>query len=195
MSALPLPRPSGAGVPPPGLLHLLARLEERGLATHGRAVALLARRVCGDLALPDTLTARIELAALLHDAGKVELTPGLLEHPGPLTPAEWRVVRSHPERGALLVAAVPGLERIAPLLRAHHERWDGRGYPDRVAGERIPLGARVIHACDAVDAMTSSRCYRPALSHEAACAEVAAGAGTQFDPVVARILLAVLRDT
>ena len=194
MSALPLPRPSGAGVPPPGLLHLLARLEERELAAHGRAVAALAARVCRALALPDAETAQVEVAALLHDVGKVELAPGVLERPGPLSAAEWRLVREHPARGAALAAAVPGLARIVPLLRGHHERWDGRGYPDRLAGERIPLGARVIHACDALDAMTSTRSYRDAVPLAAAVAEIAVGAGTQFDPVVADALVSVMRD-
>jgi HD-GYP domain-containing protein (c-di-GMP phosphodiesterase class II) len=194
MSALPLPRSSDAGVPPPGLLDLLARLEERELTEHGHAVATLAGRVCRGLALSDTETARVELAALLHDVGKVELAPGLLDRPGPLSRAEWRLMREHPVRGAALVGAVPGLERIVPLLRGHHERWDGRGYPDRLAGERIPLGARVIHACDALDAMTSARSYRDAAPLDAALREIAACAGAQFDPVVADVLIAVKRD-
>ncbi len=194
MSTVPLPRPSGAGVPPPGLLDLLARLEERGVAEHGRAVAALAGRVCRALALPGDLVRRIELAALLHDAGKVELSPAVLDRPGPLSPSEWRLVREHPGRGARLVASVPGLEPLAPLLRAHHERWDGRGYPDRLAGERIPLGARVIHACDAFDAMTHDRPYRAAVGPEEACEEIAAVAGAQLDPVVARVLVATVLD-
>jgi HD-GYP domain-containing protein (c-di-GMP phosphodiesterase class II) len=191
--------PAGArfprrAAPPPGALHLLARLEERGLAAHAREVAALSERVCRALALPDLLVDRIVVAALLHDVGKVELPPSVLDRPGPLSPAEWRVVRSHPIRSARLVAEVPGLATCAPWLRAHHERWDGRGYPDRLAGERIPLGARVIHACDSFDAMTRDRCYRPALTFDEACAELLAGARAQFDPVVAQALVSVVRD-
>ncbi|HEV2814172.1 MAG TPA: HD domain-containing phosphohydrolase [Solirubrobacteraceae bacterium] len=188
MSTVPL---AGAS---PSLLDLLARLEERGLAGHSRAVSALAARVCRALSLPDLLVERVELAALLHDAGKVELPQAVLDRAGPLTAADWRIVREHPARSARLVASVPGLESVGPWLRAHHERWDGRGYPDRLAGERIPLAARVIHACDAFDAMTHERCYRQALPFDAACAEVAAGAGSQFDPVVARVLVATVLD-
>ncbi|MDQ5808202.1 MAG: HD domain-containing protein [Actinomycetota bacterium] len=191
MSTVPLPRPSA----PPALLDLLARLEERELAVHGRAVAALAVRVCRALSLPELFVNRVEMAALVHDAGKVELPQDVLDRPGPLPIEAWRTVRSHPARGARLVADVPGLEGVAPWLRAHHERWDGRGYPDRLAGERIPLAARIIHACDAFDAMTRDRCYRCALPVDAACAEIAAGAGSQFDPVVARVLVAVVLDT
>lgn len=191
MSILPVPRPPA----PPGVLHLVARLEERGLAEHGRAVAATAVRVCEALALPTLLVARVEVAALLHDAGKLELPLSVLERQGPLTLADWRVVRSHPARGARLVAAVPEIASLAPWLRAHHERWDGRGYPDRLAGERIPLAARIIHAADAFDAMTSERCYRATMAPGDACAEVAAGAGSQFDPVVARALVAAVLDT
>jgi HD-GYP domain-containing protein (c-di-GMP phosphodiesterase class II) len=194
MSTIPQPRPSGA-VPSPALLDLLARLEERGLARHGRAVAELSVRVCHALSLPGLLVERIEAAALLHDAGKVELPQAVLDHPGPLSLTAWRLVREHPARSARLVAQLPGLASLAPWLRAHHERWDGRGYPDRLAGEQIPLGARIIHACDAFDAMTSDRCYRDALPPDAACAEIAAAAGSQFDPVVARALVASMLDT
>jgi HD-GYP domain-containing protein (c-di-GMP phosphodiesterase class II) len=185
-------RPASAS---PALLDLFSRLEERGLAAHGRAVADLAVRVAASLALPRLLVERIELAALLHDAGKVELPQEVLDRRGPLTMADWRVIRSHPARSARLVGAIPAVASLAPWIRAHHERWDGRGYPDRLAGERIPLAARIIHACDAFDAMTCSRCYRSALPGDAACAEIAAGSGSQFDPVVARALVAAVLDT
>ena len=191
----PVPRPRAATAPPPGLLDLLSRLGEVGLSEHGIAVAGLVARVARVLALSESLSARVELAALLHDVGKVELAPSVLENPGPLSREDWALMRSHPERGERLALQVPGLERIAPLLRHHHERWDGRGYPDRLVGSNIPLGARIIHACDAFDAMTEGRCYRPPVSVEDACEELARYSGSQFDPVVAQVTINVVRHT
>ena len=191
----PAPRPRSATSPPPGLLDLLARLGERGLADHGMSVAGLVARAARVLALSESLSARIELAALLHDVGKVELPPSVLDHPGALSSEQWAQIRSHPARGERLVLAVPGLERIAPIVRHHHERWDGFGYPDGLAGSGIPLGARIVHACDAFDAMTETRSYRAPVSVEEACCELTRCAGQQFDPVVVRVVVNLIRHT
>jgi len=164
---------------------LLRRQAARGLADHAIAVARLTIAVCRTLDLDEPETAACARAALFHDAGKLELPPRILDRPAPLTSAAWSLVRTHPERGERLVAAVPELADVAPVVRHHHERWDGAGYPDLLAGEDIPHGARVIFACDAFDAMTSVRPYRPTLPLDAALEEIRAGAGTQFDPVVA----------
>jgi two-component system cell cycle response regulator len=164
---------------------LLRRQHARGLADHAMAVARLTIAACRTLDLDESQTAAFARAALFHDAGKLELPPRILDRPAPLSSAAWSLVRTHPERGEHLVAAVPELADVAPIVRHHHERWDGAGYPDGLAGEDIPHGARIVFACDAFDAMTSVRSYRPTLTTAAALEEVRAGAGTQFDPVVA----------
>jgi HD-GYP domain-containing protein (c-di-GMP phosphodiesterase class II) len=120
----------------------------------------------------------------LHDVGKIGVPDAILNKPGPLDSAEWELMRRHPEMGAETVSRLPGLGAVAPLVRSHHERWDGDGYPDRLGGQEIPLASRVICACDAFVAMTSDRPYRPALDVDQALAELVAGAGSQFDPRV-----------
>jgi HD-GYP domain-containing protein (c-di-GMP phosphodiesterase class II) len=132
------------------------------------------------------LVEQVSLAALLHDIGKVATPDHILLKPDVLTPEEREVVRQHAERGAHLLAHVPGMEETAELVRYHHENYDGTGYPEGLAGERIPVGSRVIRVADAYDAMTSPRPFRDALSHEAAVAELRAGAGSRFDPEAVR---------
>ena len=123
--------------------------------------------------------------ALLHDIGKIGVPDNILRKPAALSDAEWTVMKRHPEFGARIVAGIPFLEDVARIVRHHHERWDGRGYPDGLAGEDIPLGARIFAVADSFDAMTSDRPYRRAMTIEDACAEVARCRGTQFDPTVA----------
>jgi putative nucleotidyltransferase with HDIG domain len=123
--------------------------------------------------------------ALLHDIGKIGVPDNVLRKPSALSEAEWVTMRKHPEYGARIVAGIPFLEDVSKIVRHHHERWDGAGYPDRLAGESIPLGARIFAVADSFDAMTSDRPYRRAMSIDAACAEIARCRGTQFDPVVA----------
>ena len=171
-----------------GAAELLVRMNTRGLSHHGIAVARWVIATCHRLDLDDEQTAAFARAAIFHDAGKLEIPGRILNRRGPLPRTAWRVMRSHPVRGERLVAEVPELADVAPLVRHHHERWDGEGYPDGLAGEQIPLGARVVFACDAYVAMTSIRCYRPTLGPAAALDEVRAGAGTQFDPIVAAAL-------
>jgi HD-GYP domain-containing protein (c-di-GMP phosphodiesterase class II) len=126
----------------------------------------------------------LELAARLHDLGKLGVPDAILHKPGPLDEDEWKHMRGHSAIGAEMLAGVQGPEPIAPLVRWHHERWDGRGYPDGLAGEDIPIECRVVCACDAFHAMSAERPYRAALEVDAALAELAAGAGAQFDPTV-----------
>jgi HD-GYP domain-containing protein (c-di-GMP phosphodiesterase class II) len=168
---------------------LLGRLHDYDLAAHGLAVGSLTIGVCHELGLGDARTSMVTRAAMFHDVGKVEIPRELLDRPGALRPREWALMRTHPERGERLVSRVGDLAELAPVVRHHHERWDGDGYPDRLAGRAIPLGARIVFACDAFDAMTSPRPYRPTLSVAEALEEVRAGAGTQFDPVVAAALM------
>ena len=145
-----------------------------------------------DLAPADL--AELRLAAPLHDIGKIRVPGSILSKPGPLSRGERILIDHHPVWGAELLARVPGVEVVANIVRFHHERWDGTGYPDGLAGERIPLASRIIAACDAYHAMTSDRPYRRAMSVEQALGELRANAGSQFDPtVVAQIETAVVQ--
>jgi HD-GYP domain-containing protein (c-di-GMP phosphodiesterase class II) len=158
---------------------------------HSRAVVDLALAVAGELGLSSGQRAEVELVALLHDIGKLAVPDSILRKPGPLTAEEWQVMRRHPIDGARLAGSVRGVERLAEPIRAEHERWDGHGYPDGLAGESIPIASRITLVCDAFDAMTSERPYRPALSVDDALEEVRAGAGSQFCPRSAAALVAV----
>jgi diguanylate cyclase (GGDEF)-like protein/putative nucleotidyltransferase with HDIG domain len=161
-------------------------------ATHTREVAGLAERVGVRLGVEGEEVRALAHAALLHDIGKIAVRGDVLNKPGSLSEEEFEEIKQHTLTGVRMLERVEELSSVLPLIRSAHERWDGRGYPDGLAGERIPLGARVICACDAFHAMTSDRPYRAALSFDEAVAELAACAGTQFDPVVIDALLAEL---
>ena len=155
-------------------------------------VAELARDVGRRLgATPEEIDEMMR-AAKLQDAGMMAIPDAILAKPGPLNEEEWDYIRKHTLIGERIVAAAPPLLPVARLVRSSHEHWDGHGYPDGLAGESIPLGARVVFACDSFDAMRSERPYRPARSFEDALAELRRGAGTQFDPSVVEALTAVL---
>jgi diguanylate cyclase (GGDEF)-like protein len=160
------------------------------LDAHAGQVAGLAIRVARRFGLAGEQLEEIGRAAELHCVGKVGIPDTILEKPGPLSRDEWEFMRRHTIVGERLLRTSPSLRPVAVLVRASHERWDGRGYPDGLAGESIPLGSRIVAVCDAYDAMTSDRPYRPAFTHEVACRELRAGAGTQFDQAVVDIFLA-----
>jgi two-component system cell cycle response regulator len=170
---------------------LLRTLAERNgpLGGHSANVSKLACRTAEELAVGEETLRAIEIASRLHDIGKMAISDQILHKPGPLTADEWRQIRTHTLIGERIIATAPSLAEAARLLRFSHERYDGGGYPDGLAAEQIPLGARIIFACDAYDAMISERSYRPALSEAEACAELERHAGTQFDPRVVRALL------
>lgn len=155
---------------------------------HSSLVGDLARRVGERLGMSGMDLWMLELAAQLHDVGKIGIPDAILNKSGPLDSAEWGIMRAHPAMGADMVAKVPGLATVAPLVRAHHERWDGRGYPDGLAADEIPLASRVVAACDTFQAMTADRPYRRALDVDEAVAELLACAGSQFDPAVVSAL-------
>jgi HD-GYP domain-containing protein (c-di-GMP phosphodiesterase class II) len=134
----------------------------------------------------------LEFAARLHDVGKIQVPDAVLNKPGPLDSDESDVIRSHAAWGAATLSRIPGLEAVATLVRFHHERWDGSGYPDGLSGGRIPLGSRIISVCDAYGAMTCDRPYRGAMDSRDALREIRAGAGSQFDPAVVAALLDAL---
>ena len=129
-------------------------------------------------------------AAELHDVGKSAVPDAILAKPGPLDEREWEFVRQHTLVGERILRAAPALASVARLVRSSHERFDGSGYPDGLAGETIPLGARIVAACDAWDAMMTNRPYRKALSQSEALTELRRCSGTQFDPLVVRALCA-----
>jgi len=137
---------------------------------------------------------QVRQAALLHDIGKIAIPDAILNKPGALTDEEWVVMRSHPIFGEQIALATSGLEPLAPVIRAEHERWDGAGYPDGLAGGQIPLASRITLVCDAYHAITSDRPYRAALSDEVARARIAENAGTQFCPRSAQALLELLDE-
>ena len=132
------------------------------------------------------------MAAELHDVGKVAIPDAIINKPGPLDDDEWAFMRRHTLIGERIVAAAPALGAVAQLVRASHERWDGDGYPDAIAGEDIPLGARIVAVCDAYDAIVSDRPYRRGRSAAEAMVELHRCAGTQFDPAVVDAFAAVL---
>lgn len=134
-----------------------------------------------------------QYAAILHDIGKIGIPETILKKPGKLTPEEYEVMKQHPVLGAKIVQQIKFLQPVIPLVRADHERWDGKGYPDGLNGEGIPLGARVVAIVDAYDAMTSDRVYRKAPGKEYALAELQKYAGTQFDPQLVKLFLEILK--
>lgn len=172
-----------------GMLTDALELQDPYTATHAAAVASLAERVGRRFALGGSDLRALRYAALLHDIGKIGVPSDLLIKPGPLSAGELEKVRRHAVIGSEMLARVPFFADVHPIVRASHERWDGDGYPGGLAAEAIPLGARIVFACDALHAMTSDRSYRPAMSLDEAIAELRAGAGSQFDPAVVELLL------
>jgi putative nucleotidyltransferase with HDIG domain len=160
---------------------------------HSKGVVALALAVGRRLGLDGRAQRNLEFGALLHDIGKLKVPDAILNKPGTLTPEEWDVVKRHPEDGQRMLERIGGvLAEVGLTVRAHHERWDGGGYPDNLRGEAIPVDARIICACDAYSAMTTNRSYRAAMPVEAALAELRRCAGTQFDPDVVEALVAVV---
>jgi diguanylate cyclase (GGDEF)-like protein/putative nucleotidyltransferase with HDIG domain len=159
-------------------------------ADHSGSVADMAERVAARMGLEGDEVRAVRYAALLHDIGKVGVRSELLAKPGRLTREEFDEIKEHAALGARLLEQIPFFEDVHPLVRSTHERWDGDGYPDGLSGEAIPLGARIIGACDAFHAMTSERPYRAAASKEVALTELRASAGTQFDPAVVEAVVA-----
>ncbi len=163
-------------------------------ASHEEDVACLAERVALRMGFSASQARDVRYAALLHDVGKVAVPSEILLKPGPLTEVEWVAMRRHAAVGGDLVARIEGFAHLAPAVRASHERWDGEGYPDGVAGNEIPIASRIIAACDTYDAIVTDRPYRPARTPGQACAELRSVAGAQLDEQVVEALLAELAD-
>jgi hypothetical protein len=142
--------------------------------------------------VPSDVKRAVRLGAILHDVGKIGISDTILHKPGPLDDEEWKIMRNHPEIGERMLEGIDFLHPALPVIRHHHERWDGKGYPDGLAGEDIPVGARIVGVCDAFDAMTSDRPYKKAMSVKDALAEIVKNAGSQFDPTCAALLVDVV---
>jgi putative nucleotidyltransferase with HDIG domain len=163
---------------------------------HCKAVVRRALALADVLGLSPAQRRNVEFGALLHDVGKIAIPNEIINKPGKLDPDEWKIIETHTLEGQKMLDRVGGFMRdVGLIVRSHHERWDGRGYPDGLAGEAIPLEARVISCCDSWDAMRSDRSYRKALSHEVARAELVANSGHQFDPRIVATLLKLIEGT
>lgn len=159
---------------------------------HSERVADYAARFGTFLSVKEREAERIQFAAMLHDLGKMGVRAEVLNKPAQLTAEEYSEMKRHPVAGLEIVSRIPGTEDLLPVIRHHHERIDGHGYPDGICGDSIPYGSRLLAVCDTYDAMTSSRPYRPAMSVEEATAELEAVAGTQLDSSLARAFVAMI---
>jgi putative nucleotidyltransferase with HDIG domain len=157
---------------------------------HSRSVVGLALSVADRMGLSAERRRNLEFAALLHDVGKIAIPKGIINKPGSLDPGEWTVVRTHTIEGQRMLDRIGGFMRdVGQIVRSHHERWDGDGYPDSLAAEAIPLEARIVACCDTWNAMRTDRPYRRAIPHDQALTELTAIAGSQLDPNVVEVLL------
>ncbi|MBE7704235.1 MAG: HD domain-containing protein [Cyanobacteria bacterium SIG29] len=158
---------------------------------HSLRVTLYSMILANELGLDESYREDIEIAGLLHDIGKIAMPKSILCKNGKLTDEEFLIMKSHPVRGEKIVINIKKLQIISEWVKAHHEKWDGKGYPDGLAGEQIPLAGRIIALADTYDAMTSTRPYRTALSHEIAINEIKRCTGTQFDPSLAELFVSI----
>ncbi len=167
---------------------IASALDAKDPYTHGHSmrVTLYSIILAKELNVPEGELEQIETAGLLHDIGKIAIPQAILCKPGKLTDDEFAIMKSHPINSEKLIASIKKLHEISPGVKHHHERWDGKGYPDRLEGENIPYSARIIAIADTYDAMTSTRSYRKALEHDIAISEIDRCKGGQFDPVMAQ---------
>ncbi len=171
-------------------LGTLAEIKDPYVREHQERTSAWAAAVAEQMGLPPDRVRGTRFAGLLHDLGKAGVSKRILRKPGKLTEEEFAEVREHPPLGSMMIASeIETLQALVPIVRHHHEWFDGKGYPDGLAGEGIPLEARILAVVDAFDAMTHERPYRKALSREEALAEVRRCTGTQFDPAVVEVFL------
>ncbi len=178
------------------LASLANALEEKDSYTHDHTqeVVNLTVDVARRLGLGPEELDLVELGALFHDIGKIRVPESILNKPGKLDEEEWGIMRRHTIAGEAILAPITSLKEVLPIVRSSHERWDGGGYPDGLAGKEIPIGARIVSVCDAFRAMTERRPYREPMSERDATLELRLNAGTQFDPVCVRALVSVLTE-
>jgi HD-GYP domain-containing protein (c-di-GMP phosphodiesterase class II) len=177
------------------LCALVQLLDLKDLTTgvHSSRLATWAVTLSNLLGLSAEDTNQVEIAAVLHDLGKIGIPDAILKKPSKLTPEEQQIMRKHPEFGWAVTKDIPGYRKASVLILHHHEMWDGNGYPEGLKGEGIPLGARIVAVTDAFDAMTSDRCYRDKMSVERALGTLEKFAGTQFDSDVVTAFAVFLR--
>jgi putative two-component system response regulator len=177
-------------------LTLSTAIEARNLETgeHCRQLGILSERMAAVLGLDERKQMTIRIGGYLHDIGKIGIADAVLLKPGKLTDSEMAEMRRHSEIGAAILEVHDAMSEISQIVRHHHERWDGRGYPDAMVGNSIPLGGRIIAVADAFSAMTSDRIYRAALPMDRAWAELRAHAGTQFDPEMLEVFEQVVDE-
>jgi polar amino acid transport system substrate-binding protein len=182
-----------AGGSPEAVRALEAAVEAGGAAAVERSerVGTIATAIAARLGLAASAIEQIAIASRLHDVGMSAIPEAIVSKLGPLTSAEMAEVKRHPEAGEKLVAEA-GMPELARWIRHHHERWDGNGYPDGLSGPQIPIESRILAIADALAAMTAERPHRSAMGTEMASLEIKASAGTQFDPGIARIVIALL---
>src|SRR5688572_14539216 len=173
-------------------LALAIEAKDHTAHNHIRRVQVYSVGLAKALGMSDAETQAVETAALLHDIGKLAVPEHILAKPGPLTPEEFQKVRIHPQVGAAIISSVPFPYPVAPLIMSHHERWDGRGYPEGLKAEQIPLGARVLCVVDHYDALTSDRPYHKPMTEDAAIALLEQEAGKALDPTAVQAFLKIL---
>jgi HD-GYP domain-containing protein (c-di-GMP phosphodiesterase class II) len=175
------------------LLSDVLEFEDEYTAQHSRSVVELVNAVADELGIAPDERQELEFAAMLHDVGKISIPKEILHKPAALTDQEFEIIKHHTIEGQFMLDRVGGLlGRVGEVVRSCHERWDGLGYPDGLAGEEIPIAARIVFACDAYNAMTTDRPYRQAMAREDAVAELIANTGTQFDPKIVAALTKVV---
>jgi HD-GYP domain-containing protein (c-di-GMP phosphodiesterase class II) len=176
------------------LLSDVVEADDNYTADHCRGVVTLVNAVADELEIDSEARQELEFVALLHDVGKIVIPKEILNKPGALSDDEFELMKTHTIEGQVLLDRVGGLlGRVGAIVRSCHERWDGHGYPDGLAGYEIPLAARIVFACDAYNAMTTDRPYRAAMSQETAVEELWQNAGSQFDPRIVAALATVIR--
>ncbi len=184
------PQRATTGVIESVLIMLKAR--DEATCAHSQATGAWCRRLAEAMGLSAEMTDTVVKAGVLHDIGKIATPDTILFKTGPLDAHEWAIMKRHAEFGADILAELPSLASYAPIVRAHHERWDGKGYPNGLAGERIPFEARVVAVADAFHAMISNRPYRPAIAQREAMEILREGRGTQWDATVVDAMIAML---
>jgi HD-GYP domain-containing protein (c-di-GMP phosphodiesterase class II) len=172
----------------------LLDLRDLGTGVHSTRLAEWAIRVARKLGLPEADLYQLEVAALLHDIGKIGIPDSILKKEGKLTDSERALMNKHPEYSWSILRLLPGLEKASLYALHHHESFNGAGHPAGLKGEEIPIGSRIVSVIDAYDAMVSNRCYRRGLSHDEAVQRLLAGGGTQFDPVVVQTFVEIAKE-
>jgi putative nucleotidyltransferase with HDIG domain len=160
---------------------------------HSRRVGKICENIAYALGFDSDAVSRIRIGGLMHDIGKIGIAENILNKPEALTDEESEEMKKHPEIGYRILLSVPEFSEVAESILAHHERWDGKGYPQGLKGEEIPLQARIITVADTFEAMTSDRSYRKAVSHDEAITELQGIAGTQLDPKITAAFIEVLK--